>query len=155
MRVVNKRYFRLWHNHGRRLNMHIITSHVLCGFHISSNGLIPSVLSPSLIFLGSLEKSAETRQVGESVQDPFEKIMAPWMLDVKFPCGTQFTFASLTFTAGEDGNVRMLSPGPALECLVPVYGQALSFPTISSITGSSYSGSDPYAGQHIRTFKLV
>jgi hypothetical protein len=57
MRVVNKRYFYFWHNHGERLNMHIITSHALYGFLISLNGLIPSVLSPNLIFLGSLEKS--------------------------------------------------------------------------------------------------
>jgi hypothetical protein len=56
MRVVNKRYFRLCHNHGGRLNIHIITGHVLCGFLISPNGLIPSELSPNKIFLGSLEK---------------------------------------------------------------------------------------------------
>jgi hypothetical protein len=36
--------------------MHIITSHILCGFLISLNGFIPSVLSPKLIFFGSLEK---------------------------------------------------------------------------------------------------
>jgi hypothetical protein len=54
MRVVNKRYFHLWHNHGGRLNIHIITGHVLCGFLISPNGFIPSVLSLNLIFLGSL-----------------------------------------------------------------------------------------------------
>jgi hypothetical protein len=51
MRVVNKRYFHLWHNHGGRLNMHIITVHILCEFLISLNGFIPSVLSPNLIFL--------------------------------------------------------------------------------------------------------
>jgi hypothetical protein len=56
--IVNKRYFHLWHNHGGRLNMHIITGHVLCRFLISLNGLIPSVLSPNLIFLESLEKSS-------------------------------------------------------------------------------------------------
>jgi hypothetical protein len=58
MRVVNKRYFSLWDNHGGRLNMHIIIGHVLCGFISSPNGLIPSVLSPNVIFLGSLEKSS-------------------------------------------------------------------------------------------------
>jgi hypothetical protein len=57
MRVVNKRYFHLWHNHGGRLNMRIITGHVLCGVLISMNGLISSVLSLNLIFLRSLEKS--------------------------------------------------------------------------------------------------
>jgi hypothetical protein len=36
MRVVNRRYFQLWHNHGGRLYMHIITGQVLCGFpHLS------------------------------------------------------------------------------------------------------------------------
>jgi hypothetical protein len=58
MRVVNRRYFRLWHNHGRRLYMHIITVHVLCGFLISLKGFIPMVLRPNLIFHGSLEKSS-------------------------------------------------------------------------------------------------
>jgi hypothetical protein len=58
MRVVNRRYFRLWHNHGGRLYMHIITGQVLCGFLISLKGFIPSVLRPNLIFLGSLEKSS-------------------------------------------------------------------------------------------------
>jgi hypothetical protein len=58
MRVINRRYFRLWHNHRGRLYMHIITSQVLCGFLISLKGFIPSVLIPNLIFLGSLEKSS-------------------------------------------------------------------------------------------------
>jgi hypothetical protein len=58
MRVVNERYFHLWHNHGGRLHMHIITRQVLCGFLISLKGFIPSVLRPNLIFLGSLEKSS-------------------------------------------------------------------------------------------------
>jgi hypothetical protein len=58
MSAVNKRYIHLWHNHGVRLNMHIITVHVLCEFLISLKGFIPSVLRPNLIFLGSLEKSS-------------------------------------------------------------------------------------------------
>jgi hypothetical protein len=58
MRVVNRRYFHLWHNHGGRLYMHIITGQVLCGFFISPKGFIPSVVRPNLIFLGSLEKSS-------------------------------------------------------------------------------------------------
>jgi hypothetical protein len=49
MRVVNKRYFHLWHNHGGRLYMHIITGHVLCGFLISLKGFIPSMLRTNLI----------------------------------------------------------------------------------------------------------
>jgi hypothetical protein len=52
MRVVIKRYFRLWYNYKGRLNMHIITGYVLCGFLISLNGFIPSVLSSNVIFLG-------------------------------------------------------------------------------------------------------
>jgi hypothetical protein len=58
MSVVNKRYIHLWHNHCGRLNMHITTSHILCGFLISLKGFIPSVLRPHLIFLGSLERSS-------------------------------------------------------------------------------------------------
>jgi hypothetical protein len=58
MSVVNKRYFHLWYNYGGRLNMHIITSNVLCGFLISPKRFIPAVLRPNLIFLGSLEKSS-------------------------------------------------------------------------------------------------
>jgi hypothetical protein len=34
--------------------------------------------------------------------------MTPWSFDVKFPLGTQFTFGSLTFTAEEDGDLKML-----------------------------------------------
>jgi hypothetical protein len=48
--------------------------------------------------------------------------MALWMFDVKFPYDTQFIFGSLTFAAGEDGNLKMLPLGPAPECLAPVYG---------------------------------
>jgi hypothetical protein len=55
MRVVNRRYFRLWHNYGGRLYMHIINDQVLYEFLISPKGFIPLVLRPNLIFLGSLE----------------------------------------------------------------------------------------------------
>jgi hypothetical protein len=37
---------------------------------------------------------------------------------MKFPLGTQFTFGSLTFTAGENGDLNMLPPGPAPEHLL-------------------------------------
>jgi hypothetical protein len=86
----------------------------------------------------------EAHQVGENAQDPSGKIMAPWTFDVKFTCGTQFAFVSLTFAVGEDGNLKMLPLGPAPECLVLVYGQALCFLTISSTTGGACSGSNPY-----------
>jgi hypothetical protein len=92
---------------------------------------------------------------GGSAQDPSEKIMTPWTFDVKFPYGTQFTFGSLTFATEKDGNLRMLPPGPAPERLAPAYGQAPCFLVISSTTGGACSSLDPYAGQHIRTVKLV
>jgi hypothetical protein len=57
IRVVNRRYFFLWHNHGGRLYMLIITGQILCEFLISLKGFIPSVLRPNLKFLGLLEKS--------------------------------------------------------------------------------------------------
>jgi hypothetical protein len=58
MRVVNRRYVLLWHNHEERLYMNITTGKVLCGFLIPPKGLIPFVIRPNLIFLGSLEKSS-------------------------------------------------------------------------------------------------
>jgi hypothetical protein len=39
------------------------------------------------------------------------------MFDVKFSCDTQLTFGSLTFVAGEDGDLKMLPSGPAPEHL--------------------------------------
>jgi hypothetical protein len=81
--------------------------------------------------------------------------MSPWTFDVKFSCGTQFTFGSLTFTVGENRNIRMLPQGPTPGRLASIYGQDLCFSVISSITGGAFSGLDPYAGQHIRTVKLV
>jgi hypothetical protein len=68
--------------------------------------------------------------------------MAPWSFDMKFPHGTQFTFRSLTFAAGEDGDLKMLPPGPAPE--VPT-------PAPSAASGGACSCSDPFAGIYIRS----
>jgi hypothetical protein len=81
--------------------------------------------------------------------------MAPWTFDVKFPRGTQFTFGSLTFAAGEDGDLGMLPTGSAPECLALIYGQAPSFPAATSTSGSAYSGLDPCERHHICTVKLI
>jgi hypothetical protein len=81
--------------------------------------------------------------------------MTPWTFDVKFPYDIQFTFGSLMFAVGEDENLKMLPLGLAVERLTPVYGQVPCFLTISFTTGGACSGSDPYAGQHINTVKLV
>jgi hypothetical protein len=72
--------------------------------------------------------------------------MTPWMFDVKFPRGTQFTFRSLTFTTGEDGDLKMLPPGSAPEhlALAP-----------SSTSGGSCLGLDPCAWLYNHTVKLV
>jgi hypothetical protein len=65
---------------------------------------------------------------------------------MKFPLGTQFTFGSLTFTAGEDEDLKMLPSGPAPEHPTPAPLSAL---------GGGCSGLDPFAGLYIRTAKLV
>jgi hypothetical protein len=65
---------------------------------------------------------------------------------MKFPLGTQFTFGSLTFAAGEDGDLKMLPLGPVPEHPTPAP---------SSASGGAYSGLDPFAGLYIRTAKLV
>jgi hypothetical protein len=72
--------------------------------------------------------------------------MAPWTFDIKFPLGTQFTFGSLTFAVGEDGDIKMLPPGPAAEHPTPAP---------SSMSDSTCSGSDPFVGLYIHTAKLI
>jgi hypothetical protein len=65
---------------------------------------------------------------------------------MKFPLGTQFTFGSLMFAVGEDGDLKMLPPGPAAEH--PTHAP-------SSISSGAYSSLDPFAGLYIYTAKLV
>jgi hypothetical protein len=90
--------------------------------------------------------STEVRQEGGSAQDPFGKTMTPWAFNVKFPCGTQLTFESLTFAVGEDGDLKMLPLGPPPE--------HLALASLSA-SGGSCSGSDPCAGSYVRTAKIV
>jgi hypothetical protein len=62
--------------------------------------------------------------------------MTPRTFDVKFPCGTQLNFGSLTFIVGEDEYLKMLSPGMAH--LVSL-----------EASGGSCSGSDPFERSYI------
>jgi hypothetical protein len=77
------------------------------------------MLFPFLLKISDDTTSTEAHQEGDCVQDPSGKAMAPWTFDIKFPRGTEFTFRSLTFTAGEDGDLRMLPPGKAAERIAP------------------------------------
>jgi hypothetical protein len=70
--------------------------------------------------------------------------MATWTFDVKFPLGTKFTFGSLTFAAGEDGDLWMLPPGEATEHTAP-----------SSASSGTQVDSDFFDGLYIRTAKLI
>jgi hypothetical protein len=70
--------------------------------------------------------------------------MTPWTFDVKFPRGTEFTFGSLTFVVGEDGDVRMLPPGEATEHTAP-----------SSASSGTQADSDFFDEPYICTVKLV
>jgi hypothetical protein len=81
--------------------------------------------------------STDARQAGVSAQYPSENTMTPWTFDMKFPLGTQLTFGSLTFAVGEDGDLKMLPPGPAPEHLTPA---------LSSTSGDVCSGLDPFVG---------
>jgi hypothetical protein len=90
--------------------------------------------------------SAEARQVGESAQDPSGKTMAHWTYDIMFPHDTQLTFESLTFAAGEGGDLKMLPPGPSPEHLALASSLA---------SGGSYSSLDPCAGVYIHTTNIV
>jgi hypothetical protein len=88
---------------------------------------------------------------GASARDPFGKIMAPWTFSIMFPCGTQFIFRSLMFTAGEDGNLELLTQGPVPKHLVPVYGKTPHYPANSSTSGGACSGMNPYAEPYYLT----
>jgi hypothetical protein len=63
--------------------------------------------------------------------------MSPWTFDMKFPLDTQFTFGSLMFAMGEDGDLKMLLPGSASEHPTPAP---------SSTLGGACLGLDPFAG---------
>jgi hypothetical protein len=99
--------------------------------------------------------STEARRVGGSVQDPSRKIMVPWTFNIKFPLDAQFTFGSLKFAAGEDGELKMLPPGPAPERHAPADGQVPRYLMTSSTSGGACSGLDPFAGLYIRIAKIV
>jgi hypothetical protein len=81
--------------------------------------------------------------------------MAPWTFDVMFPHGTQLTFGSLTFVAGEDRKLKMLPLGPAPEHLALVHGQDLCRLANSSTSGGACIGLDSCAWLYIRTAKLI
>jgi hypothetical protein len=70
--------------------------------------------------------------------------MAPWTFDVKFPLGTKFTFGSLTFAAGEDGDLRILPPVETTEHTAP-----------SSASSGTQADSDFFDELYIHTAKLV
>jgi hypothetical protein len=72
--------------------------------------------------------------------------MTPYNFDMKFPLGTQFTFGSLMFAAGEDRDLKMLPPGLAPEHPTPA---------TSSASGGACSGLDPFTGLYFRNTKLV
>jgi hypothetical protein len=101
---------------------------------------------PILLKVSDNTTSTEARQEGEITQDPSGKTMSPWTFDVKFSLDTQFTFGSLTFAAGEDGDLKMLPPGLAPEHPTPAP---------SSTSGSTCSGLDPFARLYIRIANLV
>jgi hypothetical protein len=67
---------------------------------------------------------------------------------MKFPLGTQFTFRSLTFVAGEDGDLKMLPIGTAPEHPAPA-------PAPSSTSGGICSGLYPFVELCIHTAKLI
>jgi hypothetical protein len=72
--------------------------------------------------------------------------MSPWIFDMKFPLGTQFTFGSLMFTVGEDRDLKMLPLRPASEHPTP---------GPSSTSDNTCSGLDSFTGLYICTGKLV
>jgi hypothetical protein len=52
------------------------------------------------------------------------------------------------FTVGEDGNLELLTQGPAPRYHVLVYGKAPYYPADPSTSGEPCSGLNPYAGTY-------
>jgi hypothetical protein len=102
------------------------------------------VFFPFLLKISDDTTSTEARQVEGCAQDPSGKAMAPWTFDIKFSRGTEFTFGSLTFTAGEDRDLRMLPLGETTE-----------HTALSSASSETQADSDFFDGSYIRTVKLV
>jgi hypothetical protein len=81
--------------------------------------------------------------------------MASWTFNIKFPYDIQFTFRSLIFAAGEDGNLKLLTQGPAPKRFVSVYGQVSYLTTNSFTSGGACSGLNPYVGPYHRAAKTI
>jgi hypothetical protein len=103
-RVVNRRYFRWCHNHGGRLYMHIITGQVLCGFLISPEGFIPSVLTLNLIFHG-------LKKVLMSKVKMFPLPTISRMSDISIPLPLDMPKKELSFPSIREHMLQMVNDG--------------------------------------------
>jgi hypothetical protein len=117
--------------------------------------LASSCFLRSLSQISDDKTSTDARREGGSTQDSCGKILEHWTFDVKFSPDTQFTFGSLTFVVGDDGDLRMLPPGPAPGRLAPTDGQAPWSLITSSTSGGACSSLDPFAGLYIGTSKII
>jgi hypothetical protein len=72
--------------------------------------------------------------------------MASRTFDIKFPCGTQLTFGSLIFDTGENGELKMLKPGPTP-------GHLALTSSLASVR--SCVGPGNCAGSYICTAKII
>jgi hypothetical protein len=90
--------------------------------------------------------STQVRQEAGSAQDPSTKIMTSRTFDAKFPCSTQLTFGSLIFTTGENGELKMLPPGPIPGHLAPMS---------LSASDRSCAGPGHCVGSYICTAKII
>jgi hypothetical protein len=71
-----------------------------------------------------------------SAQDLSTKTMVSRMFDVKFPYGIQLTFGSLIFAVGENGELKILPPGPAPGQADPAKDQIVVQEAISALLRS-------------------
>jgi hypothetical protein len=59
------------------------------------------------------------------------------------------------FATGKDGNLELLTRGPAQERLAPIYGQPPYLLASSSTSGGVCTGLNPYAGPYHRDAKTT
>jgi hypothetical protein len=94
------------------------------------------------------DTSTETRQEGKVLKIRPDESMVHWTFSIKFPYDTPFIFGSLMFAAGEDGNLELLTQGPAPRHPAPVYGKTPYYPTDPSTSSGTCSDLNHYAWQY-------
>jgi hypothetical protein len=102
MRVINRRYFRLWHNHGGRLYMLIITGQVMWVPHLSKR--IHSISAKTKSNVPWI-----IRKVLMAKVEMFPLATISWMLDLSIPLSLDMSKQELSFPSIREHTLQMVN----------------------------------------------